>query len=147
MRSKDVAHMMENALPFGCSSDGILFHRPKGGKWLNKVFQKHINNLESDLLDSGQFIFGPPPRPPFFPVRSVEDKLGGRNDTRDSSARSRSWQLGLTSLEKRHEALFDPTEFGGVFCCSGREGQRKRIHWMDSGGPEQGQIAREDKRS
>ena len=67
---------------------------------VKKVFQKNINNLESDLLDTGQFIFGPPPRPPFFPVRSVEDKLGGQNDSRDSSARSRSWQLGSTSLEK-----------------------------------------------
>ena len=54
---------MEDSLPGGCSSDAIYFDQPKGVELLNKVFQRHINNLESDLLETGQFIFGPPPRP------------------------------------------------------------------------------------
>ena len=31
----DVAHMIEDSLPDGCSPDGIHFDRPKGVKWLN----------------------------------------------------------------------------------------------------------------
>ena len=44
-----VAWMKENYLPDGCSSDGIHFDRAKGVEWLNNVFQKHINSLESDF--------------------------------------------------------------------------------------------------
>ena len=54
-----VAWMKENYLPDGCSSDGIHFDRAKGVEWLNNVFQKHINCLESVLLEAGQFTFGP----------------------------------------------------------------------------------------
>ena len=32
----------------------------KGTEWLNGVFQIHINQLESDLLDMAQFTLGPP---------------------------------------------------------------------------------------
>ena len=28
------------------------------------------------MLETGQFVFGPPPIPPFYPVRLMEDKLG-----------------------------------------------------------------------
>ena len=51
------------------------------------------------MLETGQFFFGPPPRPPLFPVRPVEDKLGGRIETRDSSASSRSRYPGSISVK------------------------------------------------
>ena len=62
MRLLDAAHMMEDSLPNGSSSDGIQFDRFEGMEWLNKIFQRHVSSLESDLLDTGQFIFCPPPR-------------------------------------------------------------------------------------
>ena len=71
--------MMEDFLPDGCSSDGIRFDRRKGLEWLKEVFQRHVNILESDLLETDQFSFGPPPMPPFFHLRPVEDKLGENN--------------------------------------------------------------------
>ena len=43
----DVADMMEKSSPDDASSDGIHFDRPKGVEWLNGVFQKHINTLET----------------------------------------------------------------------------------------------------
>ena len=52
LRLLDVAHMMDDFLPVGCSSDGIHFDRPKGVEWLNKVIQRHINNKKSDLLET-----------------------------------------------------------------------------------------------
>ena len=100
LRLLDVAHMMEDSLPDDCSIDGIHLDRPEGVTWLNKVFQKHVNSLESDLLETGQFTFGPPPRPPFYPVRAVEDRLEEMIDSRDSSASSRSRQPGSTTLKK-----------------------------------------------
>ena len=66
MRLLDVGKMMENS-----SSDGIHFDRPRGMEWLNGVFLRHINVLESNLVETGQFTFGPPPRPSFFPARPV----------------------------------------------------------------------------
>ena len=65
LRLLDFAPMIEDSLPGGCSSDGICFVRPKGVGWLNKVFQRHINNLESDLLETWQFTFGHPQDLPF----------------------------------------------------------------------------------
>ena len=50
MRVLDVARMMEEYLPEEAFSDGIHFDRPRGTEWLNGVFQRHINFLESDLL-------------------------------------------------------------------------------------------------
>ena len=44
--------MMEDSLPGGYSSDDIHFDHFKGTVWLNKVFEKHINNLESELLET-----------------------------------------------------------------------------------------------
>ena len=99
---------MEDSVPGGCSSDAINFDQPKGVEGLNKVLQRHINNLDSNLLETGQFIFGPPTKPPFFPVRPVEDKLGGRIDSSDSSASCRSKQRGSTSVENNTMDFWTP---------------------------------------
>ena len=72
MRVLDVARMMEDSLPEDASSDGIHFDRPRGTEWLNGVLQRHINFLESVLVETGQFTFGPPPISPFFLARPVE---------------------------------------------------------------------------
>ena len=56
----DVVRMIEDSHPQNASSDGIHFDRSRGTKWLNDVCQRHINLLESDLVETGQFIFGPP---------------------------------------------------------------------------------------
>ena len=50
VRLLDVADLMEQSLPRDASSDGIHFDTPKGTEWLNGVFQRHINQLESDLI-------------------------------------------------------------------------------------------------
>ena len=84
VRLLDVASMMEHSLPDDASSDGIHFDNPGGPEWLNGVFQRHINLLESDMLETGQFTFGPPPIPPFFAARPLSDRLGGRIDSRES---------------------------------------------------------------
>ena len=65
----DVASMIEHSLSVDASLDGIHFDRPRGTELLNGVLQRHINLLESDLLETGQFTFGPPPTPPFFHAR------------------------------------------------------------------------------
>ena len=96
LRLLDVAWMMKKSLPNGCSSDGILFVRPRGVEWLKSVFQRHIDSLESELLAAGQFVFGPPPKPPFFSFKPIGDRLGERINSRDSSASSRSREPGLT---------------------------------------------------
>ena len=54
VRLLDVARMMENSLPQNSSSDGIHFDKPRGTEWLNGVFQRHINLLESDLVEACQ---------------------------------------------------------------------------------------------
>ena len=103
VRLLDVARMMEDFLPENPSSDGIHFDRPRGTQWLNGVFQKHINVLELDLVETGQFTFGPPPRPFFFPARPVADGLEGRVDSKGSSRSSRSRQL-VSTIRERDEA-------------------------------------------
>ena len=50
VRVLDVARTMEGSLPENSASDGIHFDRPKGTEWLNGVFQRHINFLESGLV-------------------------------------------------------------------------------------------------
>ena len=60
VRLLDVADLMEHSVPRDASSDGIHFDAPKGTEWLNGVFQRHINLLESDLLAMVQFNLGPP---------------------------------------------------------------------------------------
>ena len=79
MRVLGVERMMEDSLPEDASSDGITFDWPRGTEWLNGVFQRHVNFLESDLLEMGQFTFGPPPIPPSFLARSVTDRLGWKD--------------------------------------------------------------------
>ena len=69
MKLLDVARMMEDSLPQNASSEGIHFDKPRGIEWLNGAFQRHNNLLESDLVETGQVIFGPPPRPSFFAAR------------------------------------------------------------------------------
>ena len=108
MKLLDVARMMEDSLPQNASSDGIHFDRPRGVEWLNGVFQRQINLLESDLVETGQFFFGPPPRHSFFTVRPVAGRLGGRVDSRESSRSSRSRQLGLTTMERDEEESSTP---------------------------------------
>ena len=98
VRLLDVARMIKDSLSHNSSSDGIHFDKPKGTEWLNGVFQRHINNLESDLVETGQFVFDPTPRPSFFLVRPVTDRLGGRIDSRGSSVSSKSRQLGSTPM-------------------------------------------------
>ena len=85
VRLLDVADMMERSFPDDESSDGIHFDTPKGLEWLNGVFQRHINALESDLLETAQFTFGPPPMPPFFATGPLSCRLGARVDSSDSS--------------------------------------------------------------
>ena len=74
VRLLDVADLMERFLPVDASSDGIHFDRPRGTEWLNVVFQRHINLLESDLLEMAQFTLVHPryrlslPLDPYFGV-------------------------------------------------------------------------------
>ena len=103
VRLLDVASMVEDSLLDDELSDGIHFDRPRGMEWLNGVFQRHINLLESDLLETGQFTFDPPPITSFFAARPLSDRLGGRNDSRESSRSSRSRQLGATPMEGDEE--------------------------------------------
>ena len=81
------------------SSDGIHFDTRKGTEWLNGVFQRHLNLLDSDLLETAQFTFGPPPIPPFFAHRSLSSRLGARSDSRDCSRSSRTRPPGSTPME------------------------------------------------
>ena len=108
MRLLDVARMMEDSLPDDASSDGIHFDRPRGAEWLNGVFLRHIYFLDSDLLERGQFTFGPPPIPPFFLARSGTDRLVGRIDSRGSSTSSRSRQFRSTPIERDEEEPSTP---------------------------------------
>ena len=68
IRLLDVADQMEQSFLEDASSDGIHFDRPRGVEWLNDVFQRHINELEADLLETARLTFGPPPYPPFLPT-------------------------------------------------------------------------------
>ena len=99
LRLLDVADLMERSLPDNASSDGIHFDTPKGTECLNGVFQRHINLLESDLLETAQFTLGPPPIPHFFTPRPLSSRLGARVDSRDSSRSSRGRQPGSTPME------------------------------------------------
>ena len=100
VRVLDVARMMEDSFRENWTSDGIHFDRPRGTVWLSGIFQIHINFLESDLVETGQFTLGPPPMPSFFSTRPVADRLGGRIGSRGRSTSSRSRQLRLTPMER-----------------------------------------------
>ena len=91
-------HMIEKSLPDRCASDGIFFDRTKCAEWLNRVFQRHINSLESHL--HSQFFFWSTSEATFFPARPVEDRLRERIDSRGSSESSGSSQLGSKSIQK-----------------------------------------------
>ena len=57
----DIAEQMERSVFHDdASSDGIHFDRPRGVKWLNDVFQRHISALEAELLETAHVTFGPP---------------------------------------------------------------------------------------
>ena len=90
---------MERSFPEDASSDGIHFDRPRGVEWLNDVFQRHISELEADLLETARFTFGPPPNPPFLVTRPLSSRLGARVDSRDSSRSSRTRLPGSTPME------------------------------------------------
>ena len=95
----DVADQMERSFPEDASSDGIHFDRPRGLEWLNDVFQRHISELEADLLETARFTFGPPPNPLFLATRPLSCRLGARVDSRDSSRSSRTRLPGSTPME------------------------------------------------
>ena len=99
VRLLDVADQMERSFPEDASSDGIHFDRPRGVEWLNDVFQRHINELEADLLETARFTFGPPPNPPFLVTRTLSNRLGAGVDSRDSSRSSRTRLPGSTPME------------------------------------------------
>ena len=115
VRLLDVADLMECSLPDDASSDGIHFDRPNGKEWLNGVFQRHINLLESNLLETAQFIFGPPPIPLFFAPRPLFSRLGAIVDSRDSSRSSRTRQRGSTPTKAEEAESSTPPKFVGVF--------------------------------
>ena len=108
VRLLDVADMMECSLPDDASSDGIHFDKPWGVKWLNGVFQRHINILETDMLETAQFTFVTPPIPPFFATRPLSGRLGARVDSRDSSRSSRTRQLGATPMKAEEAETSTP---------------------------------------
>ena len=58
-----------------------------------------MNILETDMLETDQFTFGPPPIPPFFATRPLSGHLGARVDSTDSSRSSRTSQPGSTPME------------------------------------------------
>ena len=99
VRLLDVADQMERSFPEDASSDGIHLDRPRGVEWLNDVFQRHINQLEADLLETARFTFGPPPNPPFLATRPLSSRLGAGVDSRDSSRSSRTRLPGSTPME------------------------------------------------
>ena len=108
VRLLDEADMMESSLPDDTSSDGIHFDKPRGMEWLNGVFQRHINILESDMLETARFTFGPPPIPPFFATRPLSRRLGARIDSRDSSRNSRKRQLESKPMEAEEAGSSTP---------------------------------------
>ena len=99
IRLLDVADQMEQSLAEDASSDGIHFDRPRGVEWLNDVFQRHINELEADLLEMARFTFGPPPNPPFLATRPLSSRLRLGVNSRDSSRSSRTRLPGSTPME------------------------------------------------
>ena len=68
VRLLDVADMMKRSFPDDASSDGVHSDKPKILEWINGVFQRHINALVSDLLETAQLTFGPPLYPLSLPL-------------------------------------------------------------------------------
>ena len=142
VRLLDVDDLMEQSLPCDASScDGIHLDTAKGTEWLNGVFQRHINQLESDLIEMAQFTLGPPPIPPFYAPRSLSSRLGARAVSRDSSRSSRTRQPGSTPMEAEESGVFYSPEFAGLIGSGGgrqEDGENSR--------GEQDAIFGEDKR-
>ena len=88
-----------STFPDDASADGINFDRPRGVEWLNDVFQRDINALERELLETAQVTFGSPPNPPFFNSRALSSRLGAMADSRDSSRDSRTRLPGAAPME------------------------------------------------
>ena len=99
IRLLDVADQIEQSFPEDASSDGIHFDRPRGVDWLNDVFQRHMNELEADLLETARVTFGPPPNPLFLATRPLSSRLGAGVNSRDSSRSSRTRLPGSTPME------------------------------------------------
>ena len=99
VRLLDVADQIERSFQEDAFSDGIHFDRPRGAEWLNDVFQRHISELEADLLETARITFGPSPNPPFLATRPLFSRLGARVDSRDSSRSSRTRLPGSTPME------------------------------------------------
>ena len=99
IRLLDLADQMEQSFTEDASSDGIHFDRPRGVEWLNDVFQRHINELEADLLETARVTFGPPPNPTFLATRPLSSRLGAGVDSRDSSRSSGTRLPGSTPME------------------------------------------------
>ena len=108
IRLLDVADQMEQSFPEDASSDGIYFDRPRGVEWLNDVFQRHINELEANLLETARLTFGPPPNPPFLATRPLSSRLGAGVNSRDSSRSSRTRLPGSTPMEAEEAASSTP---------------------------------------
>ena len=94
-----VADQMERSFPEIASSDGIHFDRSRGVELLNDVFQRHINELEADLLETARFTFSPPPNPPFLATRPLSSHLEAGVNSRDSSRSSQTRLPGSTPRE------------------------------------------------
>ena len=107
--------------PWSCST---LIHLQMVSTSINLRPRRQINSLEPDLVEKGQFTFGPPPTPSFFPARPVANRLGGRIDSRGSSKRSRSRQLGLTPMEGDEMESSTPQ-------CSGTSRYLERVKDLD----------------
>ena len=99
VRLLDVADHMKRSFPEDASSDGIHFDMPMGVEWLNDVFQRHINELEADLLETARFKFGPTLNLPFLATRPLSSRLGAGVNSRDSSRYSRTRLPSSTPME------------------------------------------------
>ena len=114
VRLLDVADQMERSFPDDASSDGIHFDKRRGVVWLNDVFQRHINELEADLLETARFTFGLPLNPPFLATRPLSSRLGAGVNSRDSSRSNRTRLPGSTPMEA--EEAESSTPQSSVLC-------------------------------
>ena len=134
-----MARMMENSLPQNSSSDGIHFDKPRGAEWLNGVFQRQINLLDSDLVEAGQSPWVLP-RGLLFPARPVADRLGGRIGSRESSRSSRS---RFDNHEEGRGGVFHTPELGGILGSGGGHQEEGRRPWRN----EQSRVSATNERS